>query len=230
MAEKRICNSSPLIKTQSPDRITYFRNGMLYCNKLSYFRKLEEEKGDRIIGDRFEAMIPMKNAFFYYPEKECVKKIEEGLIPTTWSDDYVFCMSGLLPVAFENRDTIPLIFDDVNSFGNKSLIILDTKEFIRLVREAAVDRGFSVSYGFVNYYDERYDNPYMIASLVNGIQNIAFWKRKKYQNQQEFRFVFHGDSDSEALELPLGGTLNGISKMVDTCELGNIIIERMNNA
>lgn len=35
-----------------------------------------------------------------------------------------------------------------------------------------------IKHGFVNYYDEKYDNLQMLLDIMYSTSNIAFWKRK----------------------------------------------------
>ena len=75
----------PLIKTQSKERIEYLYAGKLFCNNLSYFRELENESNDRKVGDRYEGMLHLKDAYFYLPDSEKVQYVKDNLITTTYS-------------------------------------------------------------------------------------------------------------------------------------------------
>jgi len=218
-------NRYPLIKTQNMERIKYLQCGTLYCNKLSYFRALENNDNDCIKGDSFEAMLPIRNGYLYCPETNEVQFIKEELISTTWSDDYVFCMSSIRPRSI-TKEGVSLISGDIEELGTESLIIHDTDGFIDLVKQAAENNGYKIEHGFVQYYDDHYDNLQMIASLVRGISNIAFWKRKIYEGQSEYRFVFHGEAKSSSLELPLGQNLNCISTIINTEKLKHVKIRK----
>ncbi len=155
----------PLIKTQNKDKIDFLQKGTLYCNKLSFYRDLENEYGDQIVGDSFEAMLPIREAIIYFPEEEKFVKVKDELIPTTWSDDYIFCMTGIKPHMIKDNE-IPVLSNTMDSFGKKSLLILDSKEFINRVKEAARKYGYTAQAMFVQYYDDDYDNLEMISSLI----------------------------------------------------------------
>jgi hypothetical protein len=187
---------------------------------------MENEQKDTVVGDRFEAMLHFRNAYIYMPETNEVEYVKDQLIPTTWSDDYVFCMSSIIPKTVMTTSFSPFIGKEIEGLGQESLIITDIKSFIDMVENAANKYGYEVKYGYVNYYDEQYDDPYMYASLIQGISNIAFWKRNSYRNQQEFRFVFHGDLRNNVLELPLGADLVNISKVIDASALSKALIKR----
>lgn len=75
--------------------------------------------------------------------------------------------------------------------------------------------------GFVHYYDETQDSVDYIASLLSGMHNVAFWKRKKYYYQQEFRFLIHAQNhDKDHLELNIGD-IRDISKVFQTSKILN---------
>jgi hypothetical protein len=224
MNEEILIKGIPLIKTQAEEYIDFLQKGTLYCNKLSYYRNLENEHGDSIIGDSFEAMLPLTNATVYFPEEETCFQIQDKLIPTTWSDDYIFCMTGLKPNLIV-EENMPILSSVMDSFGQKSLLILDSQEFIRRIKIAAQMNGYSVECDFVRYYDDEYNNLDMLSSLVYKTSNIAFWKRKKYSSQSEFRFLFHGNFDKDHLELPIGD-ISDISKTIDCDKLVKTFIHK----
>ena len=223
--EKLYISGVPLIKTQTDERISYMKSGKLYCNKLSFYRDLENEEGDTIVGDAFEATIPVRHAYIYMPEEDMVKEIKDTLIPTSWSDDYVFCMTGIKPSIISDNNETKILCDDIDSFGQKSLLIRDSYEFIKNVKKSAIKFGYEVKYGFVKYYDEKVDNIDMISSLIQHTSNIAFWKRKRYEVQNEFRFVFHGDNSKDYLELPVEG-LKELSKVMPNEKMKRAFIKK----
>lgn len=45
-----------LIKVQSTERINDLQNGLIYMNSLVWYRKHENDNGDVVVGDSFEAM------------------------------------------------------------------------------------------------------------------------------------------------------------------------------
>ena len=54
---------------------------------------------------------------------------------------------------------------------------------------SAEEKGHKIYFNKVHYYDEKVDWADIFISLIQGTYNIAFWKRKAYSNQQEFRIV-----------------------------------------
>lgn len=68
----------------------------------------------------------------------------------------------------------------------------------------------------VHYYDEKVDWADIFISLIQGTHNIAFWKRKAYSNQQEFRIVIPvEDYTEDHIELDIGD-ISDISKTFTT--------------
>ena len=111
--------------------------------------------------------------------------------------------------------------ENIESFGNTALLILDKDEFLSRIRKAAQKAGYELYEGFVRYYDETQDSLNLIMSLLTGMQNIAFWKRKKYYYQQEFRLLVHAQNcEKEHIELNIGD-IRDISKVLETSKLLN---------
>ena len=180
---------TPLIKFQSAERIAQLQKGCLYAKTLKYYRELEEETGNKEIGDGFEAMVHVNEAIIKIPSTGEEILLKDELIKTTHSDDFVFCMFGIYPqlekFAFTEQQKEKML-----SFGDTALIITDSNAFIDRVKKAAEKAGFIAYFSGVKYYDETVDNANMIVDMLRGMHNIAFWKRESYRYQQEGRFVF----------------------------------------
>ncbi len=204
---------TPLIKFQSKERIDSFQKGLIYANRLSYYRKLEQTTGDIEIGDSYEAMLHVNEAYVHVPTTGETVHIVDGLIPTTHSDDYIFCMFGIYPklvnFSFSEEQKEKLL-----SFGDTALILKDSNEFIRRIKSAAEKSGYKCKFGAVQYYDPAYDNGNQIISIMSDMSNIAFWKRDFYKYQQEARFSFTGgDMSLDHLEIEIGD-ISDISEIV----------------
>lgn len=183
---------TPLIKFQSADRIQQLQKGYLYAKTLQYYRELEEKTGNKEIGDGFEAMVHVNEAIIKIPSTGEEIVLNDELIKTSHSDDYVFCMFGIYPqldkFTFTEHQKEKML-----SFGDTALIILDSDVFIDRVKKAAEKAGLKAYFEGVKYYDETVDNASMIIDMMRGMHNIAFWKRASYRYQQEGRFVFVSD-------------------------------------
>ena len=195
---------SPLIKFQSADRIESLRSGKIYAKNLGYYRNLERTSGDADIGDQNEGMLPVVNATIENQETGERLDLTDTRLETSESNDFVFCifksnpqMNGMRFTAAQKARML--------TFGDTALLILDPDEFVNRVTQAATDQGFEVHYDSVKYYDPEHDNARMLVSLLEGMWNIAFWKRNRYAYQQEARFVFTPGNDSiDHIELDVG--------------------------
>lgn len=194
---------TPLIKFQSAERIESLRKGHLYAKTLKYYRDLEKETGDDEIGDEFEAMFHVNEGYLRVAETGEKICLNNALIQTANSNDFVFCMFGIYPslskFSFTDKQKEKML-----SFGDTALVILDSDEFIRRVYAAAEREGYETHFGAVNYFDPTVDNINVIVSLLKGMWNIAFWKRNKYTYQQEGRFVFTPGNGDDHIDLDIG--------------------------
>jgi hypothetical protein len=112
------------------------------------------------------------------------------------------------------------------SFGDTALIITDSVEFIKRVNRAANIQGYESHFGAAQYYEPSEDSVNMIASLLKGMWNIAFWKRKHYAYQQEGRFVFTpGKETLDHIELDIGD-ISDISIIVPASTALNSMVDK----
>lgn len=194
----------PLIKFQDADKIKSLQSGKIYAKTLGYYRKREEETGDCEVGDKYEAMIHINEGTIYFPDTGETVAVNDDLLKTSESNDFVFCMLGINPTEEKFRFTDKQK-EKMLSFGDTALIVLDHDEFIRRVKVAAEKAGYKVYFKPVQYYDPTIDGGKMLISLFDGMWNIAFWKRDSYTYQQEVRFVFTpGDEKIDHIELDIG--------------------------
>lgn len=195
---------SPLIKFQSADRIESLRSGKIYAKNLGYYRNLERTSGDADIGDQNEGILPVVIATIENPVTGERKELTDTVLETSESNDFVFCVFQGNPYINDMRFT-----DEQKArmltFGDTALLILDPDEFVKRVIRAAKAKGFEAHYHSVRYYDPKYNNAGILISLLEGMWNVAFWKRNRYAYQQEARFVFTpGDDSIDHIELDVG--------------------------
>lgn len=222
MEKKHIIKGLPLIKFQDEEKIDYLRSGIIYANTFNYYRNKEQETGDPDLGDEYEAMIHIQNGYIYFPDSEKVKILEDNLIQTSYSNDYVFCMFGI-SFTGENYTFTDKQKDKMLTFGDKALIVLDFEEFKKRVIKGANDNDCVVYFGKVQYYDTHVDGGNFLFSLTKGMWNVAFWKRKRYSYQQEYRFLFvpnHREKQNikDHIEINIGD-ISDITKVVSSREL-----------
>ncbi len=195
----------PFIKFQDRDKIEYLQKGKIYLKSLAYYRQRELETNDDTVGDLFESMIHINNGFISIPELSTFERLDDALIQSSFVNHFVFCMLSLP----ENKNTFSFSEEQkqkILGFGNSALLITDRGEFLRRVA-VALDREKIVgSHGYVKYYDETKDNlDYWMSIFRNGTENVAFWKRKRYEYQQEYRFLIAPPTtDNDYYELEIG--------------------------
>ena len=194
---------TPLIKFQSAERIESLRKGKIYAKTLRYYREREQETGDDAVGDMYEAMLHVNEGSVVFNDTGEKIDLNDSLIETKNSHDFVFCMFGIYPEldSFEFSETQK---EKMLSFGDTALLVLDSEEFIKRVKCSAEDTGYEFHFDGVKYYDSTEDCGNLIISLMQGMWNISFWKREKYRYQQEARFVFSPGNGEDHIELNIG--------------------------
>lgn len=216
----------PLIKFQDADKIKSLQAGKIYAKTLGYYRKREEETGDCEVGDKYEAMIHINEATIYFPDTGETVAVNDDLLKTSESNDFVFCMFGINPSTEKFKFTDEQK-EKMLSFGDTALLILDQDEFINRVKNAAEKAGYKVYFKPVQYYDPTIDGGNMLISLLGGMWNIAFWKRDSYAYQQEVRFVFApGDENTDHIELDIGD-ISDISTIIPAKSVLSAIAEKV---
>lgn len=194
---------TPLIKFKNAKRIQSLREGHLYAKNLQYYRNLEKETGDTDIGDEFEAMLHVNRGFLHFPETGVTEELNDTLIQTSDSNIFVFCVFGIYP-SLKSFQFSDMQKEKILSLGDTALVITDSDEFQRRVFNAAKREGYEPHFGAAQYYDPSTDWANMFMSLLNGMWNIALWKRKDYSYQQEGRFIFTPGSDKDHIDLDIG--------------------------
>lgn len=215
---------TPLIKFQCAKKIDLLRKGKLYAKTLKYYRDCEKETGDDAVGDEFEAMFPIKEGYLRISETGEEIRLDDTLMQTANSNDFVFCMFGIYPTlqsfCFTDEQKEKML-----SFGDTALVILDSDEFIKRVKFAAENEGHEVHFGAVKYFDPAIDNGNMMISLLEGMWNIAFWKRDKYAYQQEGRFVFTPGNGDDYINLDIGD-ISDISVVLPSGTVLSAMVEK----
>ena len=208
-------NGFPLIKFKNTRIINSLKSGKIYLNSLKWFREYENELGDVVVGDSYEGMLHINEGELIIKETGEHHKLNDTIIPTVLSNSYVFCMTYIDPKndKFEFDDEQK---EELRNFGDAALVILDSEEFLARIKKAAEEKGYKIYFNKVHYYDEKVDWADIFISLIQGTHNIAFWKRKAYSNQQEFRIVIPvEDYTEDHIELDIGD-ISDISKIFTT--------------
>ncbi|MDY3751977.1 hypothetical protein [Christensenella minuta] len=226
VTEPILIHGKPLIKFHSKEIIEKFQKGSFYMQSLEIYRKMEVAEGNTIVGDDFEGMFHVNEAEALEPKSGKIMNIVNGLIPTVYSNDFAFCMFHICP----QEDTF--IFSDkqkekLRGFGDTALLITDQNKFFKRIYLAAERRGFSVNHGPVIYFDESIDSFNLLVKLMRKPESFAFLKRKKkYDYQQEYRFVIHADNImADHIELDIGD-ISDISEVMPTLKILNSTAKR----
>lgn len=219
MADRHIqIKGIPLIKFQSKEKIEKFQQGKMYMKSLEWYRNNAKISA---VGDDYEAMLHINEGTFTVlseGESEVVSfaDLNDALIHTTHRKDFVFCMFSISPqtnyFAFTDEQR-----NNMLSFGDTALLIKDSEEFYIRVRNAMKKEHISLKNAYcgrVEYYDESVDSLKIFISLIKGMHNVAFQKRKKYSYQQEYRILVpYDDRDDDFLELDIGD-ISDISEII----------------
>lgn len=220
----------PIIKFQSKDIINKIQSGKMYLKNLNWFREYEKQTGDTVIGDILEGMLHISEGYMKITDLKSndseIFTMDDTAIKTSFSNAYVFCSTNIVltenGVAFDDEQK-----QELKTFGDSALIIKNKEEFIKRICKAATKMNYKVFYGPVNYYSKNEDNAYMFSSLVQGIHNIAFWKRDDYALQQEFRIVlWKEEMHDEHIEFEIDD-ISDISEVLHIDEALKIKLEKI---
>ena len=188
MVDKIEITGMPIVKFKDKKTIDSMLSGNIWFNPLTSYRKEEECNTDKIVGDRFEAMWPIRDAYIIRPEENQCEHIVNDYVKTTHMNDYAFCIFGMnikngqFEFSEEQKKNMP-------GFGDTALMITNPGEFFKRVREKLQEKNYQYVMDSVKYYDPNVDNINLILSLFRGMENIAFWKRKDYAYQNELRVL-----------------------------------------
>ena len=217
----------PIVKIQNKEIIKKIQSGKMYLKNLEWFREKERQTGDMTIGDLLEGMLHISEGYMQIYDSdgkaiECVP-LTDSAITTSFSNAFVFCATNIFPdesghVFADNQKPV------FKEFGDTALVIENKGEFIKRIYKAAKELGYEVFYGVVNYYNKDEDNANMLISLLDGMHNIAFWKRDTYKVQQEFRIVlWKKDANEDYIEFDISD-ISDISKVISIEEALSIQI------
>lgn len=197
-------------------------------NSLKRYRELYEMEGDEFIGDPCEGKIFISeklNAQFIVPEKGIFQNLKDVAISTPSEDDFVFCMFGVDPNEYTEFKFSEEQREKIISTYDTALLITDVYEYFRRIRQKASSEGIEIESDFIKYYDEYIDIPQLFVNLMNGMQKVVYYKRKKYSIQQEFRFTSPNPQKNMFLEFNIGN-ISDISITMASEDVFNSIITK----
>ena len=214
-----------------------FMAGRLRANRLSRFRKMENE--DPRTDDR-EGTITLQSdntaKVVLIPHNAPENAIEihgPGSMRVSTVDDLcVLCMYAALFHPDDKRDmsaearrrslAVPEVY---SKFGDHAVLVHDPGEFIRRFTAYTRDSHYSYCRRAVQYYDP---DVFDINDLSEQI-DIAFHKSQAYAEEREYRFaVDTNTTGTDAITLDIG-PLHDIAIRIDTADLNQVIFSQRDN-
>ncbi|PCK33536.1 hypothetical protein CEX98_01390 [Pseudoalteromonas piscicida] len=201
-----------------------FIQGILFSNRLSFFRKYEEDKPANR-GDKYEGVVG-----WHQPDQiqlEINGRIITDLagpvmLQMNWHDHLnVFCIYAAHSGDFYevSEDTVAAFMEqiaipkDCLKLGKYAVIVTSVTKFIERVKTAVTSNGYGLNAGLVEYYD-----PDNFNGSFSEIESI-FRKRNEFKHQKEYRFAFDtGVAGDEPLMLDIGD----ISDIAMKCKVSDI--------
>ena len=229
-----------LIKFGSHENMVSLLDGKVYLKNLAYFINREQEDENQIVGDALEGKCQILDVKISISDPNTNEKITQ-LSSKRLVFDY---RMGKYPVyctfLFDERNRLQGERENAEldgkqriiarygfsesqkkemaTFGDSAVLIKNVSEFINRIKKAAAMQGIEVVYGAVSYYkDNELEH---LKQVMENPSAVVFWKRKRYENQKEFRFLLNkeienhmvldiGDIRDIAALLPSEVLLNG---------------------
>jgi len=188
--------------------LNFLNKGELYLNTLNYYKVHENKE----IGDDWEDITNIKiGKVSLIDEKDDTKvPISDKNIPirfnTSPSHKNAFCMYSICPQHFlveSNYKILDIPKNVTKGFGDTTILIADPVEFLKRIETKLNELGYKYTFGFVTYYNEE---------SYEGNLN-AFWKRRRYSTQREFRILVENKVDS-FLKFEIG-SIQDIAKAIN---------------
>jgi hypothetical protein len=194
------------------------KEGLLYCNTVKYFRKMEKE--DILLRkDTSEGAVTSTRIGWmkiYVDNKEIPIKITKGRLHTfdeTQDLEHIYCMYAITPDLATGE---PFVDQRNIHFGDVGLLILDPPKFLARIKKAIRGK-MTFDYGPVNYYPE--DQDYKNLTV--------FDKQEYYSYQREFRLLFHNHCP-EPLKISIG-SIEDISYKFEASKLTELLLVKGEN-
>lgn len=219
---KKSINIKGLMRVGHEEHILELQNqGKLFCNSIKYFRELE--KTDKNRHDDREGAFKTE---ILDPEKLSLSKDGKKL-PVTFTffrlnkfdnsiDQHkLYCMFGFKEKHMTGK---PFVDERNITFGDKALIVFDTKEFVTRIKRELNSKNLKYSFDYVSYYEEKDIN-----------KNLSiFNKPKRFSYQNEFRFyIQHEDPSPLVIEI---GSIEDISVIIDVEDLIKLNLKPLQNS
>lgn len=201
-----------------------FIKGNLFSNRLSFFRKHEEnESANR--GDKHEGVVS-----WHQPDQirleingRVITDLAGPVMTQMNRHDHlnVFCIYAAHSGEFDriSEETIDAfkkqiaIPEDCEKLGEYAVIVTNVTKFIERIKAAARFNTYSFNAGLVEYY-----NPTSFNGSFSEVESI-FRKRDEYRHQKEYRFAFDTGTVGED---PLVLNIGDINDITMQCKVSDI--------
>ena len=201
-----------------------FVGGKLFANRLSYFRRLEEEQ-DSNRGDIHEGVVS-------WLQPDQLKLEVNGRTITDLAGPVsvkmnrhdhlnIFCIYAAHSGEFDNLTSDNLSFfkkqleipEDCLNLGKYAVVVTNFTQFIERVRSATKKNNYGLSARLVDYYDpDSFSGTFVEEEAV-------FKKRIEYSHQKEYRFAFDTSITGTA---PLLLEIGDISDITMRCNVADV--------
>ncbi|WP_350343207.1 hypothetical protein PRVXT_002497 [Proteinivorax tanatarense] len=227
-----------LMKFGSKENLEKLQQGKVYMKNLDYYINLENETSNEDVGDKFDGLMPIHDLdiSILNPEtNEPIHKFKANMATMNLGlkKSPVMCMYILDYRNFTNADlnddilSIEFTFTDeqkerISKFGDSVLLIKNTQEFFERMERGLVADKASFSRDRVKYYNKNILQHFQ--EVAEDYRRIAFWKRKKYEHQQEYRFLVLNKTVEDHYTFDIED-LSDISEIVPTEVILNTVTE-----
>lgn len=226
-----------LLKFGSEVNLKKLQLGHLYMKNLQYYVDLEKTTSDENVGDKYDGQMVLQDVEVSMLTADTHQFLGQfsasnASVNLGYLKCPVFCMfmfdyrnhtsekldGDILKVRYEFT---PEQLKNLPNFGESVLIIKNGDEFINRIKARLLSKGIGYSRDFVSYYG--CNNSEHVKQIQKDNLRIAYWKRQKYEYQQEYRFIAHTEVD-DYLSIHIGD-ISDISQLVKTEDLLNTYME-----
>lgn len=226
-----------LMKFGSRKNIEMLQQGKIYMKNLQYYINLEHDSDDEDVGDIYDGLLPIHDVnlkIYTVDTKEFITQIKTpvSILNLGYKKAPVFCMFIL---DSRNNTDVSLFGDELTArydfsdkqklklsvFGDSVLMITDPGEFFSRMSKGLNDAGIGFARDKVKYYERNTKEHF--EDVMNNNSRIGFWKRKKYDYQQEYRYIL--DSSIDDYIIIDVGNLSDISRIESADKIINSFTE-----
>ncbi|HAE62925.1 MAG TPA: hypothetical protein DCG38_11440 [Eubacteriaceae bacterium] len=227
-----------LLKFGSRTNLEMLQQGKVYMKNLQFYIDLENATSDEDVGDKYDGLLPIQDvklSIYTVDSKELITQLAAPVATMNlgYKKSPVFCMfifdhrNKTAVNINENELIVRLDFSDeqkrrLANFGDSALLITDPDEFFSRMKKGLNNTGISYTRDKVKYYEG--NTKEHIEEIQDNETRIGFWKRKKYEYQQEYRFFAFDSAIDDYVIIDIGD-LSDISRLESTEVILNTFAE-----